>query len=230
MAKFFCIGVHSSIGLKKGEHYFVYKGVQCSYRSGYSEGDTDAFNGRFGDGTSEEECYRHLTEFLSAFAFSSDARLIPDPGMSTNLSCSIADFKGSYGARREIPVDQVMDQFWLIPPIMNEDQATLARLYREARAASNNYLGALFFWHALVFPSKDDRAAVEYIDKLTASPPEELQFNGDSIERVQQNPIFAPGAGPLGDIGAYLREGVRNSIAHIVRDRPNTRNIQLAGC
>ncbi|MFQ5859683.1 MAG: methylamine utilization protein MauJ [Anaerolineae bacterium] len=120
-----------------------------------------------------------------------------------------------------------MDEFYYVPPLRNVEDATLARLYREARSSNNVYLGLLFYWHSLVYPSTDDRAAVDYINRLWKRPPRERSCISDSIERILQKPLFSPTHATPVSLGDYLREGIRNSIAHIVRNRPNSRSLQL---
>jgi hypothetical protein len=216
---FFSIGVDSSLAMNKEEYYFIYKDTEFSYKPGYKKGDTDNFTGKFKTSFSEDEAYKLMTEFLSAHAFSTDAQIIPQPGLRSGpLSCSIKDFKGGCGQSRSIPAYERMDEFYYIAPIDTPDQATLASLYRQARSTNDNvYFSLLFYWHILVYPSQDDVDGVSYFDKITGNLPGEIDYVQEEIKRVKRNPVFE-----------YIQSGVRHSIAHIVRDgNYDAKNIEL---
>jgi hypothetical protein len=227
MSLFFSIAVHSSIRMERDVYYFIYKNMELKYTSATRPRDTDMLTSRTASQTSTDDIYSLMTEFLSAFAFVADAEIIPEPGASTELNSTLARYTGGYSASRSVPIRERMNEFHYIPPIHNEEQATLLRLYRQARSSRNIYLRILFYWHSLVFPSKDDLSAVDFVDKLCCNLPERLKYISEQIDRIMDAPLFRPPDTEIESLGDYIRDGVRNSIAHIVRDRPGTQNIRL---
>jgi hypothetical protein len=216
---FFSIGVDSSIGMKKDEYFFIYKNTEFSYRPAYKKHETDNFSGRFDIRTDVDSAYKLMCEFLSAFSFQTNARVVPHPGLSTQpLQCSIKKYTGGYARRREIAVDETMDEFYYIPLVETAEQQTLIRLWRQSRSANNIYHALLFFWHILVYPSQKDEDAVAYIDKAIGSLSGRTLLSNDPIKAIISNPIFMPKGGIKGSLGEYIQKGARHSIAHIVRD------------
>ena len=228
MALIFSIGVHSSISTRKDANYFYYKDIQFKYMPLFGEHYADCLIGRFKSGHVIDDCYSLMTEFLSAIAFGHDAQIIPEPGMSTRVNCSLVDYTGGFRVSRRIRVQEFIDQIWMVPAIRTDHQNFLSRLYREARSSNNIYHSILFYWHTIVYPSKSDKKAVIFIDKLWKDPPQHLLYLKDEVERILKNPMFMPSFKEIGSLGEYFREGIRNSIAHIVRD--NRESLPLQYC
>jgi len=213
--------------MRKEFYYFIYKRTELKYTSTQGAQYADMLTSRTESQASTDRIYSVMTEFLSAFAFDCDAEIIPEPGMSTELNSTLARYTGGYQAHRRVPIQEIMEEFYYIPPIRNEEQATLLRLYRQARSSRNVYLNILFYWHSLVFPSQNDSAAVDFVDNLCRDLPRNLTFISERIDRIMDAPIFRPSSTKIESLGYYIRDGVRNSIAHIVRDRPDTQDIRL---
>lgn len=227
MAKLYSIAAHSSIRMQKERYYFIFKDTEISYTPADNPHETDGLTGKFPTGSTNDHCYDVLTEFLSAFAFGADSKMIPSPGISTDLEISLAKYRGGYGERRRIPTEEVMDEFGYVPPLRTLEQIMLSRLYREARSAHSVYMGILFFWHTLVYPDKSDAVAESLLNEVAKSLPANLSHLEDEIERIQASQLFTPVPATEFELGTYLRNGIRHSIAHIVRAGENTRDVSV---
>jgi len=112
------IAVHSSVGMEKPVYYFIYKGFEFKFVPNWKQKpDSDALTGRFPNRLSEGECYKVMTEFLSAFSFERDAALIPSPGMITLNDFPLDKYTGYYLGKRRIPVEELLDEFYWLPAI-----------------------------------------------------------------------------------------------------------------
>lgn len=227
MAKLFSIAAHSSIRMQKKRYYFIFKDTEILYTSADNPDEADGLTGKFPTGSTNDHCYNVLTEFLSAFAFGADSKMIPSPGMSTDLEISLAKYRGGYGETRRIPAEEVMDEFWYVPPLRTQKQIMLSRLYREARSAHNVYMGILFFWHTLVYSDNSDATAEGLLNEAAKSLPANLIHLEDKIERIQESQLFTPVPATEFELGKYVKNGIRHSIAHIVRAGGNTRDVSV---
>lgn len=213
----FAIAVDSSIGFKKKEYFFEYKGREFKYVPQYSLGMTDDFLCRLKTGESYCEIYELMAEFLAALAFARDAKIIPHPGMINDIDFPLKDVKISFGKKRSINVEESMDEFYYIPPLKTKEQIQLARLYRQANSANSCYLKVLFYWHTLVYPSKKDDDAIDFINKIVADLPKEIEYVKSTLNQIAGKRVFSLNEKKDIPFGNYIKDGVRHSIAHIVR-------------
>jgi len=207
----FSIAVHSSILLTKPEYYFTYKGEKFKYAPATNRSETDRFTGYLKNKADEDTLYKKMTEFLSAWAFPHDASVIPEPGMINHANIRLENFKGGYVAKRSIQINQTMDSFLKIAIIKNEEQSTILRLYRQATSAKNLYFSILFYWHILTYPHQDDSFTVNFINSFIKKADD---LTKDDIESIKTEALFS---NDTSNFGLYIKNGVRNSIAHITR-------------
>lgn len=219
------VAVHSSIGMKKPPYYFLYKDYEFKLIRGET-GESDCLTGRFPISLRSEDFYSVITEFLSAFAFARDAVLIPSPGLVVPNGFSLKKYTGGYFERRKVPINETTEDFYFVAAVRTKEQGVLVRLYRQARAANDVYSSVLFYWHALVYPSTADETGEQFIDKMWSDLPSDLSHLKEEGERILSKPIFSPNSQPP-SLGRYIRLGIRHSIAHIVRNVPNSRNIDV---
>ena len=229
MRDYLIIGIDTSIGFTKDEYLFQSekKNIKCKYIPEYKTNKSDTLIATYlKNYSSAEEIYNAVTEILSAFAFTRDCQMIFYSGFNLrgNNNINLMNNRCSYIARTT-PVTEKMDYFIYIPPITNPEQAVLVRLYRQANSNNNVYFRILFFWHVLVYPSKDNNDGVKYINKLFAALPKEISHYQDTINQIKANHhILMSRFSSLGD---YIKDGIRHSIAHIVRDMPDNNNLTL---
>lgn len=209
------IGVDSSIGLTKEKYFFQYKGRDFKYIPNHPKNRTDDL---VGYGKSLNETYDLMTEFLSAFAYATDSRIIPHPGLSSPIEgVPLEKINITYGQRRSINAEELMDEICYIPPLKTKEQINLARLYREANAVNNVYFQILLYWHTLVYPSKNDDHAVAFIDDIDKDLPKQISWLADSLKRIKSNPVFSKDKKISTSLGNYMKNGIKHSISHIVR-------------
>src|SRR3546814_14127715 len=137
-------------------YYFTYKGMNVKYSSAQRPLDADMLTSRTGAQVSIEECYSMMTEFLSAFAFYNDAKIIPQPGGSVEADVSLKEYRGGFGARRLVPVEGQLDDLYFTSLVHTVQQAPLVSLYRDARSTVRINFAILYFWHCLVYPSRKE--------------------------------------------------------------------------
>lgn len=214
----YAIGVDISIAFRKDIYYFRYKGVDFKYVPHYKSNETDDLVCKIPKGSSQPKMFELMTEFLAAFTFANDARVVAHSGISSQVDVKLNKVNIRFSVKRSINACESMDEFYTIALLNEPEQIQLARLYREANSSNNIYLKILFFWHCLVYPSADENGAVSYVDNLVANWPQELEYMRESLKRFTANRIF------LGDqntsnvsVGEYVKNSIRHSIAHIVR-------------
>lgn len=161
----YAVGVDISIAFRKDKYYFRYKGVDFKYVPHYKNGETDDMVCKISVGSSQPAMYELITEFLAAFAFANNAKVIVHSGIASNVNAKISDTNIHFSLKRSINVDEGMDEFYYISLLRTPEQIQLARLYREAFSSNNVYLKILFFWHCLVYPSTKGSKAVKYIEE-----------------------------------------------------------------
>lgn len=92
--RFFSISISSTIRMTAAEYYFEYKGIKFKYMSSDNPRYGDRLIGKFEPSRSTDDCYNLASEFVSAFAFETDALMIPEPGMHINIASSLRDYTG----------------------------------------------------------------------------------------------------------------------------------------
>lgn len=215
----FAIAVDNSIGFKRKEYFFEYKGCEFKYVPQYSHGDTDDFVCRLKRGESYQKIYELMAEFLSSLSFATNAKIIPYPGAASDIDYPLKDISIAFRRKRSINVEEMMDEFYYIPPLETDDQIQLAGLYRQANAANSTYLKILFYWHALVYPSQDDNTAVDFLNKMEQGLPKEIAYIRDTLDNIKQKQTFLSTGRKSKSFGNYIKLNIRHSIGHIVREK-----------
>ena len=213
----YALAVHSSLGFKKKDYFFRYKDREFRYIPGWKDNETDKIITIIRNGSDSEVngVYRLAAEFLSVISFQHDCRVILSSGMiSWGSGFDLATFSGGYIERRAIPVSEVIDEFYYVPPVRNEAQSNVVRLYREALSSNNIYLSILFYWHILGYPETDNQAAIRFVDHRLNHP----RYVGDSIDRIVSDPIMLKSKQDFISFGYYVDKAIRHSIAHFVRN------------
>jgi hypothetical protein len=227
--KIFSIAVDTSILLRGILHYFRFRGITLKYHVSQKQGDTDCLTGHFPvPGYTLNNAYKFLTEFLSLWSFETDEIVMPGFGIEsgTLFLDEISALKANIIATEhvKVPKTTICDTIYYLPKIETEVQDKAVRLYRQARSCVDAYSQLLFFWHTLVYPSKDDKDAQDYIQKFVDSDISEYSHVYSDIDRLieytnkNKDGAFGKELDRKG-IGRYIREDVRHAIAHIVRDQ-----------
>lgn len=214
----YAVGVDISIAFRKDIYYFRYKKVDFKYVPHYKIGETDDLVCKIPKGSSQPRMFELMTDFLSAFAFANNAKVIVQSGTGSQVDAKLNKVNIRFSVKRSINAYEVMDEFYKISLLRTPEQIQLARLYREAYSSNNIYLQILFFWHCLVYPSTNENEAVKYIDKLVGNLPRELEYMRDDINRFTADKVFLNDRNAKNvSVGAYVKDSIRHSIAHIVR-------------
>ena len=213
----YAIGVDISIGFTKIEYYFRYKGVDFKYVPHYKSRETDDLICEIPRGKGQPELYELMTEFLSAFAFTNEAKVSAHDGIFIQNNIKLIDSKNRSVNRRSIQAFEIMDEFYTISLLRTPDQIQLARLYREAFSSNNLYLRILFFWHCLVYPNLNEKSAVKFINDCVDNLPQQLIYIEDDLSRFTTNKVFSNNKNSKVSVGEYIKDSIRHSIAHIVR-------------
>lgn len=172
------------------------------------------------------EVYKIATEFLRAFAYANDLRLLLYPGGIVNNNIrnfqDIVKIINGGGGRKNIPIDtKHSEAFIYVAKVDNDEKIELLRLYTEAISTNNIYFRILFLWHTLTFPFPNDNMAVAYINQNFESL-KEYESYYDKLNKLK---IF--GDIELKKIGQHIKQNIRHSIAHIVRCRDTDINIEI---
>jgi hypothetical protein len=224
----YAIGVDISIAFCKDVYYFRYKGVDFKYVPHYKSDETDDLVCKIPKGSSQPQMFELMTEFLSAFTFANNAQVVVHSGINSQVDAKLNNVNIRFSVKRSINPSEPMDDFYKIALLNTPEQIQLARLYREANSSNNIYLQILFFWHCVVYPSKDDNEAVDYIDNLVGNWPPELEYMRERIKRITSNKIFLSDSKNKDvNIGKYVKDSIRHSIAHIVRKSDADVNLRL---
>ncbi|PKL47446.1 MAG: hypothetical protein CVV39_05770 [Planctomycetes bacterium HGW-Planctomycetes-1] len=223
------VAVDTSIELQQSLYYFRFKGVALKYSVNQKKQYTDCLSGHFPvHEYSLSNAYKLLTEFLSLWSFETDEIVMPCCGIESGTP--FPDEKSALKAniiaqdRVKVPNDTTYPTIVYLPKIETEVQDKAVRLYRVARSCINVYSQLLFFWHTLVYPSQNDNDAQGYIQKFVDSKISGYEHVYQDIdwliEFTNKNKEKAFGINlNRQDFGEYIRENVRNAIAHIVRAR-----------
>ena len=213
----YAVGVDISIAFSKDKYYFRYKGIDFKYVPHYKNGETDDLICEIPRDSSQPDLYELITEFLSAFAFANNAKVLVYTGIVVGNNVKLIDSKNRFVQKRSIQITEGMDEFYKISLLRTSDQIQLARLYREAFSSNNLYLKILFFWHCLVYPNLDESKAVKFINDCVGNLPKELPYIKDAINRFVANKVFLGNGNEEVGVGEYVKDSIRHSIAHIVR-------------
>jgi len=214
----YAIGVDISIAFRKEVYYFRYKEVDFKYVPHYKSNETDDLVCKIPKGSSQPKMFELMTEFLSAFTFANNAQVIAHSGISSQVDAKLNKVNIRFSVKRSINASESMEEFYTIALLNTPEQIQLARLYREANSSNNIYLQILFFWHCLVYPNADESEAVKYIDKLIGNLSRELEDMRDDMNRFTADRIFLNDKSAKDvSVGAYVKNSIRHSIAHIVR-------------
>jgi len=149
---------------------------------------------------------------LNALAFHNDSFVDFNASWSTNVNAKLNEVNYLTDKVRSYDCFNVIPDIFFISSITNEEQSQLISLYRQAKCSVNPYFRTLFFWHILVYPSKNDNIAVDFINN-NLQRTEKLY-----TDFIEQNPIFSLNGKINTSLGEYIKNGARHSIAHIVRD------------
>lgn len=101
----------------------------------------------------------------------------------------------------------------VIPVVNTEHQRLALGLFREARAANNDYLAFLFFWHVIETGHEKGEEVVERLFRNN-----KLRHVRDDIAKISLGGC---------NLGEHLKENVRNAIAHI-RRRSGRKSLELS--
>jgi hypothetical protein len=213
----YAVGVDISIAFSKDKYYFRYKDIDFKYVPHYKNGETDDLICEIPRGSNQPDLYELITEFLSAFAFANDAKVLVYTGTVVENNVKLIDSKNRFVQKRSIQITEGMNEFYKISLLRTSDQIQLARLYREAFSSNNLYLKILFFWHCLVYPDLDESKAVKFINDCIGNLPKELAYIKDDINRFDANKVFLGNRNEKVGVGEYVKDSIRHSIAHIVR-------------
>ncbi|NGN40489.1 hypothetical protein G6N74_05380 [Mesorhizobium sp. CGMCC 1.15528] len=212
----YALAVHTSLGFKKEDYFFRYKNREFRYIPGWKQNETDKVLTilRHDNNSEANEAYRLLAELLSVISFERDCKVILSSGVIAHgTHFDLEKVSGGYVERRSIPVSELSDEFYYIPPVRNSEQSDIVRIYREARSSSSLYLNILFYWHSLSYPHTKNAYAIEYVDRYLNHP----SYLGDSIGRIVENPMMLRNKSDFVSFGHYVENAVRHSIAHFIR-------------
>jgi len=126
-------------------------------------------------------------------------------GWSCHRGTRLSQVRPSIRSFPEIPFggNFVNNSPSIIPAVETEQQRLALGLFREARAANNDYLAFLFYWHVIETGREN---GAEVVNRIAAT--NSLRLVRDDIAKLS-----------LGNcsLGEHLKENVRNAIAHIRR-------------
>ena len=212
----FSISVDTNASMRNKFYYVFYKGTKFKYIRNDNKSYTDTLVA-FINNNDTEEAYRLMTEFMRAFAYKNNLSILFSLIMSSEgiSEHDITSFVGGVYDRKHVPIDTRVDELAIVCLIDNDNKSELLRLFTEADSANNIYLKILFYWHSLVYPARKEDEAIYYID----SNAKKISYISEYIEFLRQEKVFGEFEGKT--LGEYIRSNVRNSIAHIVRDRNN---------
>ena len=217
------VAVDTSILLKGLFHFFRFKSFALKYAVSQNDHWTDCITICYPlEVCPRNKAYEIITEFLSLWSFQMDEPVIPSnciaagTPFSTESSALNANIITQIGVR--VPKTTSCDTIFYLPKIETEVQNKTIRLYRHARSCIDVYSQTLFFWHTLVYPSKDDKDASCYIQKFINDKIDGYGYVYEDIERLlkDKNGAFSETLCE-NNFGKYIRDYVRHAIAHIVR-------------
>lgn len=216
------IAVHSSITYSN-ELLLEYKGTLMRYLPAQRPTDSDSVMCRMGQ-LDFRTIFSLVYELCSAICFASDVKIRLGDGLINHTveSAVFTSMNHRMNEPRVVPIGEVRPFIPYIALIRNDEQASLLRLFRHAMSADDAYSRLLFFWHTLVYPNQTETAAVAYINSNIARLPD---HQVPHLEAIRGRPLFT--SAPVNDLGSYIRQGIRHSIAHIVRDGNTYRSLEM---
>jgi hypothetical protein len=111
----YALAVHSSLGFKKEDYFFRYKGREFRYIPRWKENESDKVLTILAHGRDSEanEAYRLLAELLGVISFQNDCRIILSSGVIAHGSgFRLEDFSGGFTERRSVPVSEGIEDFY----------------------------------------------------------------------------------------------------------------------
>lgn len=215
------MGLDSNALMPRNEYYIWYKGLYLKYNKSINNVTnkqdctrTDSFLTISED--DRNNVWSLMAEFARAWSYANDLRVRVVPGIISNPGClkQIKKHTNSYRDFRTLTLCRGFmegTEFSRIAHVDTEEKSQLLRLYTTADANPDVYFKILFFWHTIVYPSKNDCDAAVYINSIY-----------DSLEylETQKNTIRDGTFGQIEDnnIGDYIQKRVRNAIGHIQRN------------
>jgi hypothetical protein len=168
----YCCAVDTTIKFTRESYYFCYKKSKCKYQPDVKGNKTDSL---IVLSSGDKNCaFRLISELISNFSFSFRRPFIVTMGLSKphgDPNPNLEPYKGGYLRQRQFYASYEIEDFIYVCPLKTEQQIKLAHLYREAKSSNNLYAAILFYWHALVFPSRKDLDAECYINKIIDNLP-----------------------------------------------------------
>ena len=215
------MGLDSNALMPRNEYYIWYKGLYLKYNKSINNVTdkqdytrTDSFLTISED--DKNKIWSLMAEFARAWSYANDLRVRVVPGIISNPGSlkQIKKHTNSYRDFRTLALCRGFmegTEFLRIAHVDTEEKSQLLRLYTTADANPDVYFKILFFWHTIVYPSKNDCDAAVYINSIY-----------DSLEylETQKNTIRDGTFGQIEDnnIGDYIQKRVRNAIGHIQRN------------
>lgn len=222
MNKLWTFVINTNILFPENEYYFVYKNLKIKYivRNKEKKADNaiicyDAKN------ISDGEAYKIFAEYLNALAFCHQSFINFYPVIQTENNCDLS--KVNYGS----DVARIYDCFNLVPSpclisnVENNEQAQLISLFNQAKSNQNYCFKLLFFWHSLVYPNKDEKSAIGFINSNLE------KADNFYLNYIKNKPLFSKNGKIDSTVGNYIKHGVRNSIAHIIRNDNKAISLEL---
>lgn len=213
MYTFLCFNVDSNIKFPEDIYYIKYKDVLFKYFVRYKEKRADNLIVCYrGD---ENIAYKQTAEYLNALAFKHRAFVHFNPVIGTHNDYSIlTKLKPMTDYPKRYDSHTCVQYPCLVANIENDVQSNLVSLFQQAYNNENVYFRVLFFWHALVYPNQDEQTAIDYIN-------ENINRVSDFHHKhIQEKPLFSNNGKISTSLGEYIYQGIRHSIAHIMRNKP----------
>jgi len=168
--------------------------------------------------------YKKAYELFSAISFVDHSRVKLGGGLTDVLLVApIEQMNIRQVERRAIPVEDRRSIITEIALVQNEEQEVLLRLFRHANTVNDPFTQVLFYWHTLVYPSTSEQEAVRFV---TDNAPA-LNIDLGSYRQEALDTRHFDSAQRSQDFGTYIQQGVRNSIAHIVRNRTGYESLDM---
>lgn len=216
------VSVDTTIKLKGPLHFFRFKGFALKYTVSQNEQWTDCITICYPlEKCSSNNAYEIVTEFLSLWSFGQDEPVIPGIGMQAGTPFPTEAF--ALGANIitqnsvRVPKTTTCDTIFYLPKIETDVQNKTVRLYRHARSCIDTYSQVLFFWHTLVYPSKNDEEASRYIQQFINNKIDGYDHVYKDIGKLLRDKTGAFSEElSESNFGKYVRNRVRHAIAHIV--------------
>ena len=211
----------------ENNYYLKYKGLYLKYQKCTKDSESDVLTAFYTD-EEENEVYKKVMEFAYAYAYYRDYEcLISDYLQNDVLDFySMAKYPGGFVVNRKLYMEK-KEYPWDLPPITlisSKKQSDLLQLYTRANSNQDPIFKCLFFFHTIVYPSKNDNTVIPtYINNYLAENiiPQHLKY---LLTYLLENSAF--GDIKNNDFGNHVKN-IRNSIAHIIRNSQDDANLRL---